>query len=95
MVNAMWIGFQQLRDKLIKKKKKDQTLAFPNWDASAISANNGSTSNASSSSIELQSNCSFFDNNGRVGLSEEKAKKELRVAAGKGERKSTEKEMGD
>ncbi|CDP15162.1 unnamed protein product [Coffea canephora] len=37
---------------------------FPSWDACAISANNGSTSNASSSSIELQSNCSFFDNNG-------------------------------
>ncbi|KAL3515844.1 hypothetical protein ACH5RR_022746 [Cinchona calisaya] len=38
---------------------------FQKWDGCTISTNNnGSTSNASSNSIELQSNCSFFDNTG-------------------------------
>ncbi|CAN4108305.1 unnamed protein product [Withania somnifera] len=36
---------------------------FQNWEACTISSNGSNNSNGSSNSIELQSNCSFFDNN--------------------------------
>ncbi|KAF3619399.1 transcription factor MYB61 [Capsicum chacoense] len=35
---------------------------FQNWEACTISSNGSNNSNGSSNSIELQSNCSFFDN---------------------------------
>ncbi|KAH0783154.1 hypothetical protein KY290_002752 [Solanum tuberosum] len=36
---------------------------FQNWEACTISSNGSNNSNGTSNSIELQSNCSFFDNN--------------------------------
>lgn len=36
---------------------------FHNWEACTISSNGSNNSNGTSNSIELQSNCSFFDNN--------------------------------